>query len=134
MLMKPLLAWLITLTALSGAQTLSPRLETKALLNDSIQDGISIYLFKTLEFVGQQAQGPFLSIQLTGQVKGKAFQTWLLRTDGTAVPQRKPGQARLNLNGSDIMSVSFDDIPLKELAAVVVTVDGKTWVRAIKIE
>jgi hypothetical protein len=67
-------------------------------------------------------------------LSGMMLQVWLLRADGTALSQRwgvgvggGGGGCRV-----DSMSFSFEHVPPKELAGLVVSADRKLFVREIK--
>lgn len=61
---------------------------------------------------------------------------WLLRTDGTAVPQiAEPfvfSQGALGENATDYQFYSFPKVPVQELASVVVSCHGRLYCHEIK--
>jgi hypothetical protein len=89
----------------------------------------------------------YLEVRLNGQsvhrgetnpkpLSGMAIRVWLLREDGTAVAQAwKPESVSLITVDliTDQMSFGFAPVPAKELAGVVVSVNGKLFVREIKV-
>jgi hypothetical protein len=67
-----------------------------------------------------------------------AIQAWVLRSDGTAVPRSRPAQkvmswGRRSPSGGTTWSTTFSFAPAspKDLAAVVVSLDGVLFVRPI---
>ena len=69
-------------------------------------------------------------------LSGITIQAWLLRADGTALVQRdKPVRRSVNDPGvhSDSIDFTFTPVPLNELAGVVVSVNGKLYVRQMKV-
>jgi hypothetical protein len=67
-------------------------------------------------------------------LKDLAIQVWVLRMDGTTLGQTDRGNAGICNAGActDSMEFSFEHAAPKELAGVVVRVDGKLFVREIK--
>jgi hypothetical protein len=67
-------------------------------------------------------------------LSGMAIQVWLLKSDGTSLPQReKPANLGIGNAGSDtdIMLFSLDDAPPKDVAGVVVRANGKLYIHEI---
>lgn len=145
MLARRLLIGVIALATLPAlrAQTRQPPRVLPSF--EPLTDGVSITVVEQPDTGTQPA---FILVQLSGQstpngktnpnpkpLSGMAIQLWLLRTDGTAVPQHgKPGFVGLSNMGevTDMMSLLFEDAPTKDLAGVVVSVNGKFYVREIK--
>jgi hypothetical protein len=67
-------------------------------------------------------------------LKDLAIQVWLLRRDGMTLTQTSKSDGGLSNAGSitDMMSFLFEHVAPKELAGVVVRVDGMLFVREIK--
>jgi hypothetical protein len=90
-------------------------------------------------------QKTFLKVDLAGQSvaefrgvqpvapSAKGLQVWLLRKDGTAVPQRSPMRegawARMGGWGTRSQELTFEHADFRDLAGVVVGVNGKLIVR-----
>jgi len=60
------------------------------------------------------------------------IQVWLLRTDGTALAQSQEPVSIGSATGVNTMRFTFAPVPARELAGVVVSEDGKLFVRVIK--
>ena len=85
-----------------------------------------------------------LSVELQGQVMrvgqqsklaGMTIQVWLLRADGTTVAQGKCSgcDSFTSTPPVDHRQFTFAPVPAKELAGVVVSLNGKLFVREIKV-
>jgi len=63
------------------------------------------------------------------------LQVWLLKTDGTSIPQRgKPNMVGIGNAGwyTDSMIYTFDKVPANELAGIVLRVKGKLYCQEIE--
>jgi len=148
MLARTFLIGVMALATLPSPQVPSRQVHSfRPLLNTvPLSDEISVDVIELFEGVG--AQPPLLVVQLgrlptrSGEsnphpqpLSGMAIQVWLLRADGTSVAQRQkrsivaPEQAGVI---TETTSVFFDDVPHHDVAGVVVSVDGKLYVREIK--
>lgn len=73
----------------------------------------------------------------TPDVDSLGLQVWLLRTDGTAIPQQgKPGEVVIGAAGRDnvYMFYTFDKGASNELAGIVVRAKGKLYCEEIGAE
>ena len=67
----------------------------------------------------------------------QTIQAWLLRADGTAVAMMPKSFHDRPMTGDiypDVVFFDFVQVPAKELAGVVVSVNGKLFVREIKAD
>jgi hypothetical protein len=64
------------------------------------------------------------------------LQVWLLRTDGTSIPQlRKPSEGSIGSIGdysTDYMFYEFQKVPVSELSGIVVSLSGKLYCHEIE--
>lgn len=67
-------------------------------------------------------------------LKDLGIQAWVLRSDGTTLPQKSKGGGSISNAGwtTDTMTLVFSHAAPADLAAVVVRADGKFFVREIK--
>ncbi len=145
MITRPLFIGLIALATLPSARSLNQAIPTRILLNAPL-GGIGVLVFEQSEVIGSQPA--ILVVQLDGEgaidgqklqkpLDGMALQVWLLRADGTAIARRGKGQpASVNVSMAggynDSVAFTFEDGPPKELAGVVVSINGNLFVREIK--
>jgi hypothetical protein len=84
----------------------------------------------------------FIEVALSGRHRNadpkrlpiQTIQTWLLRTDGTAVaamPKSFHDRPMMDID-PDVVFFDFVPVPPRELAGVVVSVNGKLYVREIR--
>jgi hypothetical protein len=69
-----------------------------------------------------------------GRLDGMAIQVWLLRANGTTTTQQETLPCMdcfQSIPPTDYRQFRFAPVPTRELAGVVVSVNGKFWVRAI---
>ena len=131
----------ILVTAVAGTRSISaPSAQaTRYLLHVSpLSDEITnLWVVETPEILEVQFDGQCTRVGETNTkpLSGMTLQAWLLRADGTALAQRSnPSRASAGGSGCkpDLMIFSFEHVPPKDLAGVVVSVDGKLFVREIK--
>jgi hypothetical protein len=106
------------------ARGLNEQIGQLLVLRDSA-GGLVVELYGQSVRYGQPFTRPF---------SGMAVQVWLLRRDGTTVTRHgEPGHVGIGNAGesTDIMTFGFADVPSKDLAAVVVSIDGAVMVRSI---
>jgi hypothetical protein len=149
MLARPLLIGVMALATLPGVQTSPPTLKAQSTdlptrtllsvrpLSDEIRD---LSVNETSQYIEVEMRGRSWR---DGEkeprplwLSGTTIQVWLLRSDGKVVAQReKPVSVVVGNAGSSqgIMQAHFDPVPPQELAGVVVSVDGKLYVREIKV-
>src|SRR5580693_1570431 len=147
MFVRHLLIGVMALATRAYPQVPSEHLySTRPLLsNVPLSDEISIDVIELSQGVGSQP--PMLVVHLWGQpirsgetnphprlLSEMATQVWLLRADGTSVAQRPKMPCVGDRAGvvTDTACFSFDDAPRQDVAGVVVSVDGKLYVREIK--
>jgi hypothetical protein len=145
---RPFLIGLMALATLPGVQTSPPNLEaqytdlpTRTLLSarplsDEIRD---LSVNETSQYIEVEMRGRSWR---DGEkeprplwLSGMTIQVWLLGSDGKVVAQReKPVSVVVGNAGSSqgIMQVRFDPVPPQGLAGVVISVNGKLYVREIK--
>jgi hypothetical protein len=145
MLARQVLIGVMALGSLPVSPTQSAQAATRVLLAPApLSDEITeLTVTARPEFTDSPA---YIEVLLQGQsirpgevdpkpLTGMTLQVWLLRTDGTTLAQaRKPIHVRGFAPGLSTaeMLFAFPPIPLQELAGVVVSVNGKLYVREIK--
>lgn len=76
-------------------------------------------------------------IGTVGKLAGMTIQVWLLRADGTTVTQQETlpcaGDCSYSLPSTDGRRFTFAPVPPNELAGVVISENGKLYVREIKM-
>lgn len=139
MLARQFLIGTMALATLPGWQTSPPALQTRNLLSVGPLSGeiSSLSVSERTEDIAVQIGGGWWRDRETNPrplyLSGMTIQVWLLSTDGRAPAQKaKPINVQFAGSLSDSMIFSFDRVPPRELAGVVVSVNGKLYVREIK--
>jgi hypothetical protein len=147
MFVRHLLIGVMTLATQPYPQVPSEHLHSsRPLLNNvPLSDEISIDVIELSRGVGSQP--PMLVVHVWGQpvrsggtnphprlLSEMAIQVWLLRADGTSMAQRPKMPTIGDRAGVviDTTSFFFDDAPRQDVTGVVVSVNGKLFVREIK--
>jgi len=141
MLARPFLIGLMALTTLplsqQQMQRVMPLVDTHALLSvHNLSDDVSLLSVGERWSPNGVHEGMFVSLYgaSTGSpdksprlVATMDIQAWLLRGDGTAISQIE--RRDVKVNG---IVFTFAPVPAKELAGVVVSVNGTLFVREVK--
>jgi hypothetical protein len=146
MLARQVLIGVMALGSLPVSPTQSARAATRVLLAPApLSDEITaLTVTARPEFTDSPAN---IEVLLQGQsihpgevdpkpLTGMTLQVWLLRTDGTTLAQvRKPINVRGFAPGLSTAEIlfAFPSVPPQELAGVVMSVNGKLYVREIKV-
>jgi hypothetical protein len=141
MLARPLLIGvmaLLTVPSVHARQPQQPNPWRSLLVVDRLSDDITAL---DVSEIGMDGIPRYLSVDLQGHVgtvgtlAGLPIQVWLLRADGTTVTQQQtPSRSGgfQSIPPTDDRRFTFAPVPANELSGVVVSENGKLYVREIK--